>query len=83
MTIRQHSNVLDKNMIPQEGKVPDIAYHKNCKNLFTMKNDLQSLSKWPAELVRESPSKFRVYEAICMFYQRKIKFKKKLCQIKH
>ena len=92
--IRQYSAITDLESTLEENEVPDIEYHRDCRSLFTMKRDLETLSKESKETVRESPSKFHlssrglsrrssivgpsiVYYAICIFCERKSKYKKK------
>ena len=79
-TLRQYTTIADIVSSLNEHEVPDIAYHRDCRSLFTMKRDLEALSRESKETVRESPSKFRlssrrssvagpsrVYDAICIF----------------
>ena len=92
-TIRQYTAITDLACRLEGNEVPDIAYHRDCRSLFTMKRDLEALSKQSKETVRDSPSKFRlssrglsrkspmagpsrVYEAICIFCDKKTKYKK-------
>ena len=56
--IRQYTAITDIACALKEYGVPDIAYNRDCRSLFTMKRDIESLSKGSHETLSESPSKF-------------------------
>lgn len=84
--IRQHTPVLDLAVDLEEGKIPDVQYHRKCRSIFTMKRDLDSiLSKGtsvdPSTLSsrrssRGTPSTSRVYDQICIFCNKSSRYLK-------
>ena len=42
-TVRNYSPILELNV--EDGQIPEISYHPNCRASFTMKRDLEKLAK--------------------------------------
>jgi len=83
---RNHQPVLDVAITVEENHIPNIAYHRKCRSLFTMKRDLESIKQKREESVDEdaNPTKRqcrrpstagRVYNPVCIFCN-KVKFMK-------
>ena len=47
-TIRNHRSLLDLAENVKEGEITHVSYHRKCRNLFTMKRDLESISQTTA-----------------------------------
>lgn len=84
--VRNHQAVLDVAKTVEENHIPNIAYHRKCRSLFTMKRDLESIKQKREEPVDEdaNPTKRqcrrpategRVYNPVCIFCN-KVKFMK-------
>lgn len=84
--VRNHQAVLDVAKTVEENHIPNIAYHRKCRSLFTMKRDLESIKRKREEPVDEdaNPTKRqcrrpategRVYNPVCIFCN-KVKFMK-------
>ena len=84
--VRNYQAVLDVAKTVDENHIPNIAYHRKCRSLFTMKRDLESIKqKREGKIDEESnPTKRqcrrpsterRVYDPVCIFFK-KIKFMK-------
>ena len=84
--VRNHQAVLDVAKTVDENHLPNIAYHRKCRSLFTMKRDLESIKRKREGTVDEesNPTKRqcrrpsterRVYDPVCIF-GKKIKFMK-------
>ena len=41
--LRQHTSLLDLAATLSEGEVPIVFYHRKCRQIFTMKRDLEEL----------------------------------------
>jgi len=83
---RNHQPVLDVAITVEENHIPNIADHRKCRSLFTMKRDLESIKQKREESVDEdaNPTKRqcrrpstagRVYNPVCIFCN-KVKFMK-------
>jgi len=44
-TIREHDAILKISASSKEDEIPDITYHRNCRDVFTHKKDLQRIEK--------------------------------------
>jgi len=42
-TIREHDAILKISASSKEDEIPDITYHRNCRDVFTHKKDLQRI----------------------------------------
>ena len=84
--VRNHQAVLDVAKTVDENHIPNIAYHRKCRSLLTMKRDLESIKRKREGTVDEEsnptkrqcrrPSTERtVYDPVCIFCK-KIKFMK-------
>ena len=75
--IRNHTGLLNKAKTLVEGETPSIFYHRKCRSLFTIKQDLQALKRKADEsyesnvkrssLRVSSSIKSRVYLPECIF----------------
>ena len=87
--IRQHAPLMDIAKGLEEGKIPEVLYHRKYRSVFTMKKSLDSLlSKGtnvdPAKSTsrrapsRDAPSRptLRVYDKICIFCNKSSKYMK-------
>lgn len=89
--IRNYMPVLEEAKTVEEGGIPaSVMYHRKCRTLFTMKQELDKLSraKRDAEnaennavsvqerITRQAPSTSRTYDQICIFCGRVSKYKK-------
>jgi len=48
-TIRKHNVIIDVAKQLNTGEVPEIYYHKKCRSFFTLKRDLDTISKTEAD----------------------------------
>ena len=89
--IRNHQPILNIAANTEEGKIPEIYYHRKCRSLFTMKKSLESISKQkqftgdqedPDKQERRASNRqvpastSRVYEAVCLFCNKISKYTK-------
>ena len=85
--IRRHEEILAiADNSPDE--IPEVCYHRKCRSIFTMKKDLDRIhanekteSRKDTESVegasiRGTPSTSRVYEKVCIFCDKKDKYKR-------
>ena len=87
-TVQNHQALLDVAKTVDKNQIPNIAYHRKYRSLFTMKRDLESIKGKREESVDEdsNPTKRqcrrpstegRVYDPVCNFCN-KVKFMKNL-----
>ena len=76
-TIQNHRPLLDLAENVKKGEITHVSYQRKCRNLFTMKRDLESISQVTANLIseeqrprREEPSTTRTHPKICIFCQK-------------
>lgn len=75
--VRKHEGVLATSRTLEEGEVPEIYYHRKCCSLFTMKKDLEELTKiaqshrmYNIRPTSTANSSSRVYARNCVFCQK-------------
>ena len=89
--IRNHRLLLDLAGNAKEGEIPPVSYHRKCRNLFTMKRELEKISQttdaakeFPESHVengeqrphRQGPITRRTYPEISIFCEKKTRYKK-------
>ena len=88
---RNHRPLLDLAENAKEGEIPTVSYYRKCRSLFTMKRELEKISQAAAAAEeipesnvesgeqrprRQEPSTSRTYPEICIFCQKKTRYKK-------
>ena len=48
-TIRKHNAIIDAAKQLNTGEVPEINHHRKCRSVFTLKRDLDTISKTGAD----------------------------------
>lgn len=90
-TIRKHNAIIDAAKQLNTGEVPETYYHRKCRSDFTLKRDLDTISKTGADkrlsldeenvassskrLCRRQPES-RTYDPICIFCDKVCKYTK-------
>ena len=86
--IQNYEAVLDIPKTVDEGVIPPvIMYHRKCRSLFTMKRELEKISRDNCEaenqltqerklISRQSPGVSRIYANVCIFCEKVAKYKK-------
>ena len=85
--IRRHEEILGI-AVNSPDEIPEDYYHRKCRSIFTMKKDLDRIhanekteSRKDTESVegasiRGTPSTSRVYEKVCIFFEKKTNTRK-------
>ena len=88
--IRNYKPVLEVAKTVEEGAIPtSVMYHRKCRILFTMKQELEKLSRAKCDeenrenpmeiqkrITRQAPSNNRTYGQICIFCEKVSKYQK-------
>jgi len=80
--IRDHKPLLDVSKTLKDGEIPNVLYHRKCRSIFTLKRDLDKISKECKKTdddasdsdsvdrrfsIRGAPSTSTTYERVCIF----------------
>lgn len=87
-TLREHRDLLEIAENTNKGEVPEVYYHRQCRSVFTMKKELTAIKRKRessieissdekadrSEIPRRRSSGSRVYEKICIFCDKVVKY---------
>eukprot|EP00794_Sanderia_malayensis_P020769 gene20769-22792_t len=81
---RKHTTLIDVAKNLQEGEIPDIQYHRECRSIFTLKKSLETLKEKRADsCTNEKKSSKRritknsiILDKVCIFCSKVVKKKK-------
>ena len=87
--IRDHKPLLDVSKTLKDGEIPNVLYHRKCRSIFTLKRDLDKISKECKKTeddasdsdavdrrfsIRGAPSTSTTYERVCIFCRKNSKY---------